>query len=275
MVFLFFSILIVIGLVAGFLAGLLGIGGGIIVVPSLFYVMQIFFPASHFTMQFAAANSLASMIVTTFFSMASHRKRAGVEWHLVQKMIVGIILGSLLGVWVSQFFKSSFIERFFGIFLILNSFSFILSKTHLDSNHKKFSSPNPLLASFAGLSISSLSAILGIGGGVLSVQFFHKIHLNIKKSISTSSALSFMVSLCGSLFYLLLNKYQSLGPLNGVSYSLGPIYLPAFILISVFSALSAPWGSKVVHALDTKVIKRIFGYVTLTIGIYMIIRTYI
>lgn len=275
MVFLFFSILIVIGLVAGFLAGLLGIGGGIIVVPCLFYVMQIFFPASHFTMQFAAANSLASMIVTTFFSMASHRKRAGVEWHLVQKMIVGIILGSLLGVWVSQFFKSSFIERFFGIFLILNSFSFILSKAHLDSDNKKFSSPNPLLASFAGLSISSLSAILGIGGGVLSVQFFHKIHLNIKKSIATSSALSFMISLCGSLFYLLFNKHQSLGPLNGVSYSIGPIYLPAFILISIFSAISAPWGSKLVHALDTKVIKRIFGYVTLTIGIYMIIRTYI
>ncbi len=268
-------ILSLIGLLAGFFSGLLGIGGGIIVVPSLFYFMHLFFPFSHFTMQLSAANALASMVITTLFSMIAHKKRAGIEWHLVKKMLLGIVVGSLLGVFLTQFFKSSYIERFFGFFLILNSLSFIASKDQSHLNHHKYTSPSPLLASIVGASISSLSAILGIGGGVLSVQFFHKIHLNIKKCIATSSAISFAVSLCGSIFYIILGKNPSLGSLNGLALSLGPIYLPAFVLISLFSALSAPFGAKLVHALNTNIIKKIFGCVTLIIGIYMIVRTYI
>jgi uncharacterized membrane protein YfcA len=274
MIFLVIAIFSLIGLIAGFFAGLLGIGGGIIVVPSLFYFMHLFFPASNFTMQFSAANALASMVVTTFFSMVSHQKRAGIEWALVKKMLAGIALGSLLGVFLTQFLKSSYVESFFGVFLILNSFSFILGKDRSLDNHHKYREPTPLLASAVGLSISSLSSILGIGGGVLSVQFFHKIHLNIKKSIATASALSFFVSLCGSIWYLTVNQQKPLGSLNGLSFALGPIYLPAFVLISAFSALSAPIGTKLVHMLDTKIIKRIFGCVTLMIGSYMIIRTY-
>jgi uncharacterized membrane protein YfcA len=264
-----------IGLIAGFLSGLLGIGGGIIVVPCLFYVMHIFFPSSNFTMQLSAANALAAMVVTTFFSMMAHKKRAGIKWSLVKKMLIGIVLGSFLGVFLTQFFKSLYIERFFGFFLIVNSLSFIASKDRSHLNHHKYISPSPLLASIVGASISSLSAILGIGGGVLSVQFFQKIHLNIKKSIATASVLSFFVSLCGSIFYVLLGKNSSLGSLNGLAFSLGPIYIPAFGLISLFSAISAPFGAKLVHALDTTIIKKIFGGVTLTIGIYMIARTYI
>lgn len=275
MLVLFFLLLAVIGLIAGFLAGLLGIGGGIIVVPSLFFLMNAFFPSAEFTMQFAAANALASMVVTTFFSMFSHQKKTGIEWDLIKKMALGVFCGGLVGVYATSFFKSSFVERFFGIFLILNSLSFIITKRISTKDHAHYKAPNLVLSSCVGFFISSLSAILGIGGGVLSVQFFHKIHLNIKKCIATASAVSFFVSLFASVFYLALDKHHSLGSLNGLSFSLGPIYLPAFGLISLCSAATAPWGTHLVYQLETQIIKKIFGYVTLVIGIYMIIRTYI
>ncbi len=262
----------IIGSFSGFLAGFLGIGGGIVVVPSLFYLLNYYYGETATTMQLCVATSLAAMIVTTFFSMVSHRSKSGVEWSVVKKMTLGLILGSLLGAYSASFFKSDVLELVFGAFLTLNSLAFIFHRTK-DHHHLPHTTPKNWITFTAATLISYLSTILGIGGGVFSVQFFSIIRLNIHKAIGSASAISFLISLFATSSYLLFDGRETNGALSYAPFW-GPVYLPAFISISIFSALLAPVGVKCIYKIKTDLAKRLFGALLFVVGAHMILRAF-
>jgi len=206
--------------------------------------------------------------------MMAHRSKKGVKWNLIKSMSFGVFIGSLFGVLSARYFQSDVLECIFGFFLIFNSMSFIFNKDHhhqrLKSDYKE---PKTLITFGASTLISYLSSILGIGGGVFSIQFFSWIRLGIHQSIGTASAISFCVSLCSTFFYLVFQKNQVFLS-NDINFLVGPLYLPAFFSVSIFSALMAPYGVKSIYKIKTSAAKRLFGFLLLVVGSHMIIRIF-
>lgn len=253
-----------IGAVTGFLAGLLGIGGGIITTPSLFFLLDKSKANDENTMHIAIATTLACMIFSTLSSVYFHHRKKAVEWVTTKRMLFGVILGSFLGAYVSKSLPSDVLKLIFGVFLIVLGLGFILRKK-AQSQGETYTPKSLFALSSISLSISFVSSMIGIGGGLFTVPTLTALGMRIQKSIATSSSISFCVAVLASIFYALFGAQKGLG-----AFSLGFINLKAFIAITVFSVCFAPLGVKVAHKINTKLLKRIFGGVVLIVGVYMI-----
>lgn len=253
-----------IGILAGLLSGLLGIGGGIVTIPLLLVVFTHIGIPSVEIMHLAIGTSLAAMVFNTFSASYSHYKKEAVLFHIVKPMGLGIIIGAIAGAVIARIASSSFLQIFFGIFEVLFGIRFLLPEPKIKKEKK--------LPSFWGLSIisicvSTLSTMLGLGGGIVNVPILTHFNIPVKKAIGTSSALSFLISLFGALFFLLFGMQSA-----PVEDSVGYLYIPAFLIVSVVSFFAAPFGVKLAHILPTKILKRIFGLVLLIAGLIMIFK---
>lgn len=253
-----------IGILAGLLSGLLGIGGGIVTIPLLLVVFtQIGIPSAEI-MHLAIGTSLAAMVFNTFSASYSHYKKEAVLFHIVKPMGLGIIIGAIAGAVIARIASSSFLQIFFGIFEVLFGIRFLLPEAKIKKEKK--------LPSFWGLSVISisvttLSTMLGLGGGIVNVPILTHFNIPVKKAIGTSSALSFLISLFGALFFLLVGMHST-----PIEDSVGYLYIPAFLIISIISFFVAPFGAKLAHILPTKILKRIFGLALLVAGLVMIFK---
>lgn len=268
---MFFELLIFsfIGVLAGFSAGLLGIGGGIITVPALFFFMNYFQIEHSHLMHLAIATSLASMIFSTLSSLMAHQKRKGINWPLANGMLLGLIVGCILGAYITKLLSNNLLAIIFGIFLGATGLQFLIKKNELVKT-KEFIKPRFWVSNIAGFSISFTATLLGIGGGLFTVPILSAFRMNIRSAIATSSAITFFITAIGSISYFFIGFVQ---PFNSSSL-LSFIYFPAFITISFFSFIFAPIGVIVMHRINTTWIKRIFGGVLFVIGIYMIFRSF-
>lgn len=254
----------VIGALAGILSGLLGIGGGIVTIPCLLLVFNyIDIPPSSF-MHLAIGTSLAAMVFNTLSASYSHYKKEAVLINIVKPMALGVIIGALVGASIARVLPSKFLQIFFGCFEILLGVRFLLPEKAMKKHHS--------LPHFWGLSaisfgVSTFSTVLGIGGGLINVPILNYFHVPVKKAIGTSSALSFLISLFGACSFLLLGMHAP-----HVQESVGFLYIPAFIIISIISFFTAPYGVKLAHTLPTSILKKIFGGVLLLAGLSMIIN---
>ncbi len=254
---------IFIGIAAGVLGGLLGIGGGIITVPCLYYVFYLLDYPYAYLMHLAIGTSLAAMILNTAASTWAHHKRKSVMWNVFKRMAPGLFTGSILGAILVQWLPEKGLMIFFGIFLCSLAINFWRKSPDIEESYRLPKAPILLLWSSA---IGSISNILGIGGGTLIVPFLTAFKVPAKKAIGTSAACSFLVTSIGAISYLFLGLRNVQLPED-----VGYIDMPAFITVGVVSFLMAPIGVKWVHMLPVTQIRKIFAIILVATGISMML----
>ena len=256
------SAYLLLGSVAGVLAGLLGVGGGLIIVPALVTIFISQGIDSQITMHLALGTSLASILITSISSVLSHHKKHAVVWHQVFKLSLGILFGAWCGGVLASQLSSTFLKPLFAIFELL------VAAYMLYDNTPKAHQTSPSLLNFnvSGSVVGFISSIVGIGGGTMSVPWLMWHGSSIHKAIATSAAIGFPIALSGSISYLYSGWQHTSLP----EYSLGFIYLPALLGIIVSSVFFAPLGAALAHRLDVKKLKKTFAYLLIVLAIYLL-----
>ncbi|WP_434776984.1 sulfite exporter TauE/SafE family protein [Neisseria sp. Ec49-e6-T10] len=243
--------LIAAGAFTGFIAGLFGVGGGMVIVPIVLWLLHRQDPNLEYAQHIAAATSLAVMVFTNLSSVYAQNKRGAVRWDFVRSMALAIVMGTFFGAWSSKFISNGFLQTFFVIFAYFVAFQnfFPFSPTPKNEDIKI------LTKSTAGGVIGLLSSWVGIGGGTLSVPFLVWCRVPIQQAIGTSSALGWPVALAGTVGYI-VSGLQVQGLPEG---SLGFVYFPAVLILAIATVALAPLGVKVAHKLPAKRLKQVFG----------------
>ena len=250
------------GAVAGILAGLLGVGGGLIIVPVLAWMFhtQGFDPA--ITMHLALGTSLATIVVTSISSARAHHQRGSVLWKIFSRMSPGIVAGALLGAWIADRVSTLWLQRLFGVFVVLVGVQLLRNKTA--AAHKNL--PAATSVSCAGGVIGLLSAMTGIGGGSLTTPYLLWHRVLTVQAVGTSSACGLPIAVSGAFGYLWVGWTVP----NLPGYATGYLYWPAIIPIIAVSYFMAPVGARLAHQLPVVVLKRIFAALLLVIGMRML-----
>lgn len=253
---------IVLGAFVGVAAGLLGIGGGGIIVPSLttIFLMQGM-PESE-VVHMALGTSMATIVVTSIASLRAHHKRQGVLWDVVKMITPGILIGTFLGTFLASMLSSFYLAIFFSIFMAYVSIQMFLNKKPKPSRKLLNSGWQFISGSFIG----AISALVSIGGGSLSVPYLIWQNVDIKKAIGTSAAIGFPIAVSGTLGYI-INGWDHT---NLENYTFGFISLPAFFIIAFCSYFTAPLGVKLTHILPINTTKKIFGLLLISLSIKML-----
>lgn len=262
MFFIQYFLFAVVGAFAGFVSGLLGIGGGIIAIPALVIIFKILgFPSQ--IMQIILATSLSAMVLSTASALIAQQRRKNISWNIALKLILGTVVGCVIGAKIAYDIPSDALKILFGSFMCLIS-AYIYKNSHR-TTHPEPKIPSTTTLGFIGFANSALSTLLGISGGLFMVPILQELHFPLKKAIGISSATNFFTALIGSLSFVFL--YSSINPLP---YSLGPIYLPAFFMIGITTILFAPLGVKLSHELHSHRLQKIFAFVMFFAGLYML-----
>lgn len=252
------------GAFAGLLAGLLGVGGGIVIVPMLVFAFtwQGFPPES--LMLLALGTSMSSIMFTSVSSALAHSRHGGVEWRVARGITPGILVGTFCGSFVAAQIPAKFLQIFFVAFLF-----FVVSQM-LSGRKPK---PSRRIPGFAGLSaaggiIGVVSSLVGIGGGTLSVPFLLWHNVEMRKAIGTSAAIGFPIAVAGCLGYLV----NGWGAEHLPPYSLGYIYLPALVGLVTVSMFTAPVGARIAQSLPVPKLKKCFAVLLVVVGARMLYK---
>lgn len=256
-----FLLYLIIGALSGFLSGLLGIGGGIIVVPALLAAFTYANIPEPYAIHMAIGTSLAAMIVTTCSAFRSFAKRGSVRFDLVRQLLPGMMVGSIVGVLLAAYLSAQFLKILFAFFLLYVAFRLL---TRFSPPVKPI--PNQLiLTSVAGF-IGFLASILGAGGGTMLIPFLMRCQVTMLQATGTAVACGIGLGLIATINYMCIGL---LAPAP-VPWSTGYIYWPAFLGISLTSMVLAPLGVFFGHKLPTPVLKRVFGIFLLLIAFDML-----
>mgnify|MGYP001825798165 FL=1 len=251
------------GAAAGLSAGLLGIGGGLIIVPILFFIFSHQQIASEHVMHMALATSLATIIVTSLSSARAHHKRGAVLWPIVFDLSPGIIIGAWLGAMFASALTSNTLRPVFGVFELLVAI-------HLLANYKPgthTTSINRTKSITGGIVIGGISSIVGIGGGTLTVPFLLWHNISIRNAVASSAACGFPIAVAGTVTYI----FSGWSMENLPAYTLGYVYLPAFAMIIITSIITAPLGASLAHKLPERTLRLFFAMFLLVLGIKMLL----
>lgn len=251
------------GAFAGFSAGLLGIGGGLIIVPVLFFIFSTQAYEQQHLMHMALATSLATIIVTSISSTLAHHKRRAVLWPTVIRLSPGICLGAWLGASFATQLDTAILKPVFGFFEIFVAF-LMYSQYQSKKHQHTIKTSNGFLG---GSIIGGISAIVGIGGGTLTVPFLHWHKIDIKNAIATSAACGLPIAIFATASYIF--RGWNISPEQQTM--LGYVQLQAFFLISICSFLFAPLGAKLAHTISDVLLKKIFSIFLLLLGLKMLL----
>jgi len=249
----------ILGAGVGVLAGLLGIGGGVIVVPALvvMFAKQQFL-AGHIQ-HMAVGTSLAIIVFTAFSSMKAHHERESVDWSIVRRMAPAIVVGTLVGSWLASQVSTRFLQWLFVVFLYFVAVQMLMNAAVRPTiTHAK----HTVAMTLAGGLIGGLSSMVGIGGGSMIVPFLSWCNVAMRTAIGTSSAIGLFIALAGTTGSIIFGR----GAVDLPRYSIGYVYLPALLGIAAFSMLTAPIGARLAHRFPTPMLKRGFALLLLGIG---------
>ena len=258
------NLLVVLGsaaAVAGFMAGLLGVGGGIIMVPALYYAFTVLDFDIVTRMHLSVGTSLAIIIPTSIISTKTHMEYDAVDFKMVKSFGIYILLGVIAGTFLAVNLKTPALVLFFSIFAFIVGIFFIFVRERLMDNPKKISD---LIKNISGVIIGFISVPLGIGGGSLMVPFMRTFGYDIRKSIGTAAAVGFLIALSGTITMItggeLINNVTS-------PFSLGYINLLGFIVFVPVTMIMARVGAKAVYKIDKKILSKIFGTFLIIVSI--------
>lgn len=251
------------GAFVGVAAGLLGIGGGMIIVPSLSAIFLMQGMPIENVLHITLGTSMATIMVTSISSLRAHNKKGGVLWDIVKMIAPGIIVGTFLATFLAAYLSSFYLAILFSMFMGYVSFQMFMNKKPKPTRTLL----EPKWQIFSGTIIGSISALVSIGGGSLSVPYLIWQNVDAKKAIGTSAAIGFPLAVSGTLGYI-INGWSHYS-LN--EYMLGFVCLPAFFFIAFFSYFTAPLGAKLTHLLPVNTIKKIFAVLLLFLSLKMLI----
>lgn len=258
--YLFYLLL---GAAAGFLSGLFGIGGGIIIVPFLIWLFSAQGFAPDLVLLMAVATSLSTIIFTAASSLKAHHRLGAVDWPVVKQLVPGILAGSLMGSVVADSLPTDLFKTLFAFFPLWVAFQMLKSYSPaLDPDQP----PDERNLAGAGGVIGALCTLLGAGVGVITVPFLVKRRFNMRQAVAISSACGLPIAIVGSLGYIALGWGNAGLP----SWSMGYIHIPAFLCIVTSSRIFAPMGAQLAHKLPTEKLKRIFALFLFAIGIRLL-----
>lgn len=253
---------LILGAVVGFVAGLLGVGGGAIMVPVLtsLFVTLNFLPEH--LLHMALATSMASIILTSIASARTHQKHQAVLWPVVRLMSTGIVLGTFGATFIASLLPTLPLAIFFSCFMAYVALQLLLNIKPKPSRGL----PGALGMTATGVGIGGISALVAIGGGSLTVPFLTWCNVRVQQAIGTSAAIGLPIALSGSIGYAIAGWEQVDLP----QFSLGYIYLPAVLLISAVSFFTAPLGASLAHKLPVPTLKKIFALLLLGLSAKML-----
>ncbi len=257
--------LALLGLSSGFLAGLLGIGGGMMMVPFITIILSGRGVGPDLAVKMAIATSMATIMFTSISSVRAHHQRGFVRWDLVRRLAPGIVLGgALASLGVFSILKGSWLALFFAAFVSFSATQMFLDKKPAPTRQV----PGTAGLLGAGGVIGFLSGLVGAGGGFVSVPFMTWCNVAIHNAVATSAALGFPIALANVLGYIISGQnLQHLPP-----FSIGYIWLPALGVIASCSVLTAPLGARAAHKLPVKQLKRVFASILYLLAAYMLYR---
>lgn len=251
------------GLAGGVLAGLVGIGGGIVIVPALYFLFAWQGFADQHLMQLAVATSLATIIVTAISATRAHHRRGAVMWPSVFMLTPGLLIGAAAGGILARGMASDGLRVLFGFFEIAVALQLAFAARPPAGRGL----PGRLGMTLGGGVIGSLSALFGIGGGTLTVPFLLWCNVAIHRAVATAAACGLPIALAGSLTFVIAGwRLPDLPP-----GSLGYVYWPAALVIVLASYMAAPLGARLAHALPVVTLKRLFAVLLALIGLRMIL----
>ena len=256
-----------VGAIIGLLAGLFGVGGGLIIVPMITYAMNLQGISTPYTHHIALGTSIASIMFTSVSSFMAHQRNKAVQWHIVRQVTAGILVGTFVGSTVVTHMPILWLKGFFVVFAY-----YVATQMLLDIKPKgSRTMPGIVGNSLAGSIIGFISSMVGIGGGALSVPYMTWCNVPIRNAIGTSAAIGFPIAIAGAFGY----AFNGFGKEALPPYSLGFIYLPALAGITMVSVCTAPIGAKLAHTLPVTTVKRCFTlllYGVATQMLYSLVR---
>ena len=259
-------LLLFIGAVAGVLAGLLGVGGGIVLVPAFFYAFQTLGYDGDALMRMCVATSLATIIVTSLRSVMSHNKKGAVDWAILRGWAPGIVLGALIGTAVVAQLRSEALQIIFGALALTVGLYMAMGRakwrlgTQMPQGGLRF-----LLSPLVGF----LSVLMGIGGGSFGVPIMTLFNVPIHRAVATAAGFGMLIAVPAVAGFLLAPVPLAMRP----PATLGSVNLVAFAVVISMTLITAPWGTRLAHAMDPAPLKRVFAVFLILVALNMLRKT--
>jgi len=251
------------GLAVGFFAGMLGLGGGVVLVP----LMTFLFSAQHFpgdrVLQLALGTSLTSIIFTSISGLRAHHTHCAVRWDIVRSAAPGLVLGTLLGTLVAEKLPTRYLAIVFVLFVSYSALQLVIDVKPRPSR----TLPKGFDMWSAAGAIGLISSMAGAGGGVLTIPLMTMCNVPIREAIGTSSALLLPIAGAGAIGYV----WAGLGEEHLPPFSLGYIYLPALAGIVLGTLVTVPWGAMAAHRMPLSWLKKVFAVVVLALATNMLV----
>ncbi|MCU4391725.1 sulfite exporter TauE/SafE family protein [Acinetobacter courvalinii] len=259
-------IYLLIGAIAGFAAGLFGVGGGLIIVPILYIVFTQMNYDPNVIMHIAVGTSLATIIVTSISSVTAHHKKGAVLWSVFRNLAPGLVAGSFLGAGIADLMSGQHLQLVIGVFAVWMAYKmFKGAHAVVDPNRHL---PSAALQLAAGGGIGVASAIFGIGGGSLTVPYLNRHGVVMQKAVATSAACGLPIAVAGALGFMWFGAKEQIDVPNTIGY----VHVYAFFGISVMSFITAKFGAKVAHRLSPAMLKKCFAGLLVVVGCYFIYK---
>ena len=250
------------GLFVGFFAGLLGIGGGLILVTLMVYLFTVQgFPEDRI-LHIALGTSITSIVFTSISSLLAHHKHGAVRWDIVRAAVPGLIVGTLLGTLVADQLKTKYLAIFFVIFVYYSAMQMFVNAKPKPSRQL----PGRLGLNLASVLIGVLSALVGVGGGIMTIPLMSMCNVPMRNAIGTSAALGLPIAIAGTIGFIV----TGLGKDHLPPFSVGYVYLPALIGIVIGTLVTVPWGAKMAHTLPVSRLKKIFAVILFILATRML-----
>ncbi|WP_291054158.1 sulfite exporter TauE/SafE family protein [Hyphomonas sp.] len=250
------------GLFAGLVAGLFGIGGGVVIVPTLFFLLSNM-GYEETAMHVAVSTSLATIILTSLRSVAAHNKRGAVDWDIIRSWSPWIVLGAVIGMLLAGYFSKQVMLGIFGTILILFAAQFYFGRPNWKLAPEM---PKGIVRAVIGSVNGALSSIMGIGGGTLGVTLMTLCAMPMHRAVATAAGWGVAIGLPGAMAAIIVGWGRDGLP----PFSAGFVNLPAFALISVFTVLMAPVGAALAHKLNADRLRRLFGILLAVVSARML-----
>ncbi len=261
-------LLLGIGAFAGIIAGLLGVGGGLILVPAFYFAFSNLGYDSPELMQICLATSLATIVFTSVRSMLSHHRKGAVDWDILKAWAPGIMVGAVLGMLATTGLRSAFLMQLFGILGLIVALYLIFSR---DSWRLGSAMPKGIGRVFSAPILGFLSVLMGIGGGSFGVPLMSLFSVPIHRAIATASGFGLAIAVPAVIGFLLTDTSTQGRP----PFMLGQVNLVAFALIIAMTMLTAPLGVRLAHAMDPKPLKRVFAGFILLMALNMLRKGFV
>lgn len=259
------GLLALIGAFAGVLAGLLGVGGGIVLVPAFFYAFTTLGYGGPDLMQMCLATSLATIVVTSVRSVLSHHRKGAVDWEILRGYAPGIVIGAILGMLTVAQLRSDTLQAIFGVLALIVGLYMGLGRSEWRLGQAV---PTGAGRAVASPLIGFMSVLMGIGGGSFGVPFMSLFNVPIHRAVATAAGFGVLIAVPSVAGFLLAPTEQA------PPYTVGAVNLVAFVIVIAMTLITTPWGVRLAHAMDPKPLKRVFAVFLLLVAINMLRRVW-